>query len=137
MKLGYVSRVAVNNPYEHTILATQFFKPKDFALQINLSLNNIWGIVKMICELLLSKEDGKYVLMKDPNKAIVRLYAIPLDAFDREDTTTTGGAGGENSSTAGGAEGDVAQDGDSSDSDEDVSGLRQKIKSMSTAESTK
>jgi len=25
----------------------------------------------MICELLMSKEDGKYVLMKDPNKPIV------------------------------------------------------------------
>jgi translation initiation factor 3 subunit D len=46
------------------------FKPKDFAGQINLSLTNVWGIVKMLCELLLSKPDGKYVLLKDPNKAI-------------------------------------------------------------------
>ena len=73
---GYVSRVTSSNPSEHVILATQFFKPKDFAAQINLSLLNIWGIVKMICELLLSKEDGKYVLMKDPNKPIVS------DVFD-------------------------------------------------------
>lgn len=84
MKLGYVSRVSPTNAYEHTILATQFFKPKDFALQINLNLTNVWGIVKMICELLLSKTDGKYVLMKDPNKAILRLYSIPIDTFDDE-----------------------------------------------------
>jgi translation initiation factor 3 subunit D len=69
--VGYVSRVSNTNPSEHVILATQFFKPKDFAAQINLNLLNIWGIVKMICELLMSKEDGKYVLMKDPNKPIV------------------------------------------------------------------
>eukprot|EP00598_Pedospumella_elongata_P000025 CAMPEP_0185016672 /NCGR_PEP_ID=MMETSP1098-20130426/100494_1 /TAXON_ID=89044 /ORGANISM="Spumella elongata, Strain CCAP 955/1" /LENGTH=563 /DNA_ID=CAMNT_0027545891 /DNA_START=52 /DNA_END=1743 /DNA_ORIENTATION=- len=85
MKLGYVSRTNPANPYEHAILATQFFKPKDFAQQINLSLTNVWGIVKMICELLLSKGDGKYVLLKDPNKAIVRLYSIPIDAFDAEE----------------------------------------------------
>ena len=77
MKLGYVSRVAAGNAYEHVILATQFFKPKDFATQINLSVNNMWGIVKMICELVLNKEDGKYVLLKDPNKATVRLYSVP------------------------------------------------------------
>jgi translation initiation factor 3 subunit D len=85
MKLGYVSRTTSSSSSEHQILATQFFKPKDLAMQINLSLTNIWGIVKMICELLLSKEDGKYVLLKDPNKPIVRLYAIPLNTFEEED----------------------------------------------------
>jgi translation initiation factor 3 subunit D len=90
MKLGYVSRVNPTNPYEHTILATQFFKPKDFAMQINLNINNVWGIVKMICELLLSKPDGKFVLMKDPNKAIVRLYSIPLDTFDEDEEGVDG-----------------------------------------------
>jgi len=74
--------VTPTNPYEHVVLGTQSFKPKDLALQINLSITNIWGIVKMICELLLSKADGKYVLLKDPNKAIVRLYKVPLTTFE-------------------------------------------------------
>eukprot|EP00597_Dinobryon_sp_UTEXLB2267_P016926 CAMPEP_0201109842 /NCGR_PEP_ID=MMETSP0812-20130820/67985_1 /ASSEMBLY_ACC=CAM_ASM_000668 /TAXON_ID=98059 /ORGANISM="Dinobryon sp., Strain UTEXLB2267" /LENGTH=603 /DNA_ID=CAMNT_0047372013 /DNA_START=11 /DNA_END=1822 /DNA_ORIENTATION=+ len=85
LKLGYVSRVTPTNPYEHVVLGTQSFKPKDLAQQINLSINNIWGIVKMICELLLSKADGKYVLLKDPNKAIVRLYKVPLNTFEEEE----------------------------------------------------
>lgn len=84
MKLGYVSRVANTNAYEHTILATQFFKPKELAVQINLNINNMWGIVKMLCELVLNKQDGKYVLLKDPNKATVRLYSVPL-TFDEDD----------------------------------------------------
>lgn len=63
-------------------MGTQSFKPKDLAGQINLSVNNIWGIVKMVCELLLSKEDGKFVLLKDPNKAIMRLYKVPLHTFE-------------------------------------------------------
>lgn len=90
MKLGYVSRVSPTNNCEHVILATQFFKPKDFAMQINLNLNNVWGIVKMICELLLNKPDGKFVLMKDPNKPIVRLYSVPVGTFD-EDSDEEGG----------------------------------------------
>lgn len=85
MKIGYVSRAAVNTPTDHTILATQVFKPKDLSTQINLSLTNIWGIIKMICELLMSKPDGKYVIMKDPNKPIMRVYSIPLDSFEEED----------------------------------------------------
>lgn len=86
MKLGYVSRVAPTNPQEHTILSTQVFKPKELAAQMYMSLTNIWGIVKMVCELLLGKEDGKYVMLKDPNKPIVRLYAVPLGTFEEEDS---------------------------------------------------
>ncbi len=94
MKLGYVSRVASTNPDEHVILATQFSKPKDLAQQINLSIPNIWGIMKMICELLVSKEDGKYIIMKDPNKPIMRLYSVPLNTFE-EDDEVEAAAGGE------------------------------------------
>lgn len=85
MKLGYVSRTNVNQATEHVVLATQFFKPKELALQINLGINNIWGIVKMLCELLMSKPDGKYALIKDPNKSTLRLYELPLAAFEDEE----------------------------------------------------
>lgn len=82
MKVGYVSRARPNEVYEHQILATQFFKPKDLATQINLSVPNMWGVVKMLSELLMSKDDGKYVLLKDPNKATLRLYSVPLSTFE-------------------------------------------------------
>lgn len=85
MKIGYVSRVAPTNPYDHVTLATGTFKPKELATQINLSLNNIWGIIKMISELLMAKEDGKFVLLKDPNKSTLRLYEVPLGTFEDEE----------------------------------------------------
>lgn len=85
LKLGYVSRVVNTSAYEHTVLAAQTFKPKDFAAQINLNVNNVWGIIKMIMELLLSKPDGQYVLLKDPNKAIIRLYELPAGELDEEE----------------------------------------------------
>lgn len=85
MKIGYVSRVASNNPFEHAVLGTQFFEPKALATQIALSTNNMWGIVKMLCELLMTQPDGKFVLLKDPNKSTMRLYSVPLSSFEDED----------------------------------------------------
>lgn len=85
MKVGYVSRTRVGETYDHQVLATQFFKPKDLAIQTNLSITNMWGVVKMLCELLMSKEDGKFVLLKDPNKGTLRLYRVPLSTFEEAD----------------------------------------------------
>ncbi len=45
----------------------QSYKPRDFAAQINVSLNNGWGIVRMVVDLVKKQPDGRYVLIKDPN----------------------------------------------------------------------
>ena len=49
---------------------------------MNVSLNNGWGIVRTIADLALKQPEGKYVLVKDPNHGIIRLYRVPEDAFD-------------------------------------------------------
>ena len=82
IKLGYVSRVHTKDNYNHVILGTQQYKPKEFATHINLNVGNAWGILKAIVDLTLGLEEGKYLLMKDPNKPLIRLYSIPVDAFD-------------------------------------------------------
>ena len=82
MKVGYVSRLNPANAYDHTILGTDKFKPKDLAVQTNLNLSNMWGIVKMLADLFMSKENGKYVILKDPNKSTIRVYSVPMDTFD-------------------------------------------------------
>ncbi len=89
MKIGYISRKKTGEPYEHDILATQWFKPKELAMQMNLSVNNMWGVVKMLMEMLHAKSDGKYVLMKDPNKSTLRLYSVPLCTFEDDDDEET------------------------------------------------
>jgi translation initiation factor 3 subunit D len=33
----------------------------------------------------LKRDDGKFVLVKDPNKSILRLYAVPAGTFDEDD----------------------------------------------------
>jgi translation initiation factor 3 subunit D len=84
MKLGYVSRVHPKDSYNHVLLTVQGYKPKEFAAQINLSVNNMWGILKTIVDICMKLDEGKYLLVKDPNKPIIRLYAVPTDAFEND-----------------------------------------------------
>lgn len=53
---------------------------------MNLNLANGWGIVRTIVDMVLKMEDGKYVLVKDPNKSVLRLYAVPAETFEEEES---------------------------------------------------
>jgi translation initiation factor 3 subunit D len=87
MKLGFVSRVTPRSNDKHVVLGVIGWKPRDFANQMNLSLNNGWGIVRTIADMILSSgsQDAKFVLVKDPNKSILRLYEVPTGSFDDEE----------------------------------------------------
>jgi len=85
LKIGYVSRANPKDGSRHVILGTQAYKPRDFMAQMNLSIANGWGIVKAVVDMCLLLPEGKYVLVKDPNKAILRVYSVPDDAFDEAD----------------------------------------------------
>ncbi|KAL7617861.1 eukaryotic translation initiation factor 3 subunit D [Lactuca sativa] len=84
MKLGYVTRVHPRDHFNHVILAVVGYKPKEFAGQINLNTSNMWGIVKSIVDLCMKLGEGKYVLVKDPQKPQVRIYEVPADAFEND-----------------------------------------------------
>lgn len=60
------------------------YKPRDFANQMNLNLANGWGIVRTIVDMVMKMGEGKYVLVKDPNKSLLRLYQVPSDTFEEE-----------------------------------------------------
>ena len=79
LKLGFVSRVHPKDPNAHSILNTQTFKPKDFAAQINLNYDNIWGALGFILDVVEKQVDGTYILVKDPNKPQLRMYKVPDD----------------------------------------------------------
>ena len=61
----------------------QVCKPKDFAMQINLHMENCWGIVRAVIDLCLKLDDGKYIIVKEPNKPVMRLYSVPENAFEQ------------------------------------------------------
>ena len=61
-----------------------------------MGFSNGWGIVRTIVDLVkgMSGEgdggDKKYVLVKDPNKPLIRLYEVPLSTFEDDDDNMTG-----------------------------------------------
>ncbi|XP_065899639.1 eukaryotic translation initiation factor 3 subunit D-like [Dysidea avara] len=86
IKFGYVSRERPNDSSSHEVLGVQQFKPRELAEQINLNMSNAWGILMTLIDIFLKKEQGKYLILKDPNKPIMRIYKVPKDAFDNDDS---------------------------------------------------
>jgi len=82
LKLGFVSRTHPKDPNNHAIVNTQTYKPKDFAQQINLTEGNMWGVFKSVVDMCMKMEDGKYLLVKDANKPILRTYVVGADDFN-------------------------------------------------------
>ena len=90
MKIGFVSRVSPKNPHSHVILATQFYRPKDFATQITLSEGQMWAMIRMFIALLRKQTEGKYVLMREPNRPVIRLFKVPPETFEEDDEEDEG-----------------------------------------------
>merc|ERR1719235_946970 len=87
MKIGYASRVRPNDPWSHSILGVQTYQTDGFGEQIGMTRNNAYGILRSIIDTIMSYEDGKYLVMKDPTKPVMRIYGVPWEAFqdDGED----------------------------------------------------
>jgi translation initiation factor 3 subunit D len=45
-------------------------------------MDHCWGVVRALVDVTLALPEGKYLLLKDPNKELLRLYAVPGDAFE-------------------------------------------------------
>lgn len=85
IKFGYVSRVHAKDSSKHIILGTQTFRPKEFAGQINLNMDNAWGVLRCLIDYCLKLPEGRYLILKDPNKPLLVLYDVPNDAFSSDD----------------------------------------------------
>ncbi|CAJ0932778.1 unnamed protein product [Ranitomeya imitator] len=85
LKLGYVSRYHVKDSSRHVILGTQQFKPSEFANQINLSMENAWGILRCVIDICMKLDEGKYLILKDPNKQVIRIYSLPDGTFSSDE----------------------------------------------------
>lgn len=66
--LRYISRANPRDNTRHVILSTASLRPADFAAQLNVALANGWGIVRTVTDMCMKMPEGKYVLVKDPNK---------------------------------------------------------------------
>jgi translation initiation factor 3 subunit D len=82
MKIGYATRTNPNDPWTHSLLSVQTLMTSNFAEQIGMHKNNLYGIIRNIVDLVMEWEDGKYLILKDPMKPIMRIYAVPDDFGD-------------------------------------------------------
>lgn len=85
MKFGFVSRVNVRATDRHVLLGMQQFRPTEFSTQIALNMDNAWGIVRCIIDYLNKQKDGKFVIMKDPNKSMIRIYEVPENSLSESE----------------------------------------------------
>eukprot|EP00731_Ephydatia_muelleri_P029154 Em0020g798a len=99
IKFGYVSRIFNRDNSKHEILGVQQVKPLELATQMTLDVPNAWGVLLAVieaCRALPVDEDrtAKYLVLKDPNKPVVRIFRVPKDAFEGSDGSDESDGGG-------------------------------------------
>ncbi|KAJ2689507.1 hypothetical protein IWW39_001419 [Coemansia spiralis] len=82
LKVGFVARVSPRDRSRHGVLGFQTYRPSDFISQLGFSEYSGWGIVKALVDLCLEMPEGRYVIMRDPNKPLIKLYAVPAGTFE-------------------------------------------------------
>ncbi|KAJ2391676.1 hypothetical protein H4S02_001204, partial [Coemansia sp. RSA 2611] len=86
LRIGFVARVSPRDRTRHAILGHQSYNPSDFVSQLGLNEFNAWGILKALIDLCLRLDEGKYVIMRDPNKPLIQLYRVPPNSFEDNDS---------------------------------------------------
>jgi len=82
IKLGWVSRATMRDPYSHVILGMEEHSVADFMREISLDLGQMWGIAKALLSQLHALEDGTYLLLRDPAKRQLVIYKVADGEFD-------------------------------------------------------
>ena len=87
MKFAFVSRKIAKDNTKHVILGTYGLQTKSFAAQINLNMPVCWAILRNTMDTIYDhgEQTGDYIFMKDPNKAVMRMYKKTSDDLDEEE----------------------------------------------------
>ena len=76
MKIAYVTRNNAKNNREHSIVQVSQFKPKDFALQMQLMLENSWAVLRCLIDECMRLPSGKYLLLKVITRLPLRVVRV-------------------------------------------------------------
>ena len=87
IKFAFVTRRNPKDNTKHLILGTYGIDTKAFAAQINLNYSLCWAILRNTIETIYNHGDqtGDYIFMKDPNKAVMRMYKKTSDDLDEDE----------------------------------------------------
>ena len=87
LKIGYICRFHPNLTDKHQLVHVQKKRTNNLMQDLNLAYSNCWGVFKSVIDIIRKEPDGKYVLVKDPLKPVVRIYSASEDLnaedFDR------------------------------------------------------
>ena len=76
MKFIFVSRFKYKQADKHCILSTSTMNTNKFIDLINFKFEEAWNRVKYVVDYLQDKEDGKYMLLKDPIKNYLKIFKV-------------------------------------------------------------
>lgn len=85
IQLGWVARQNTSKSTAHDILKTETLPLRAYATTVGLKPKNMWAVLLLIVNKIRSMDEGRYVLMKDPNQQKIRFYRVNADEFENED----------------------------------------------------
>ena len=84
LRLGFVSRQNTKNSYRHAVLMVKQYDLKTFSDSITVKPRNLWGSLKILIDRLRQLDDGHFLMLRDANKPVIHIYAVPADAFQND-----------------------------------------------------
>jgi translation initiation factor 3 subunit D len=87
IKFAFVTRRNTKDPSRHVILGTYGIDTRSFCNQINLKMEQCWAGLQQLIDCVYGVEEpsGEYLYMKDPTKAMMRLFKITAEEEDEDD----------------------------------------------------
>ena len=76
IKIAFVSRANASSSRSHTVLGVDTKTPAEFAAQVGLNADTLWGNVAHIVQKLQPLDDGQYAIAKDAGKPSLAVYQI-------------------------------------------------------------
>lgn len=87
IKFAFVARKTPKDPSSHVILGTYGIDTRSFCNQINLNMQNCWAILQEVIDIVYGQPEptGEFIFMKDPTKAIMRLFRVTEEEDDEDE----------------------------------------------------
>jgi len=78
IKLAFVTRENPKDSTSHVLVGMESYTPAELAMQAGLNMDNCWGILKTIIDVLKNqKRDGCYYVVRNPNEKELNIYRVP------------------------------------------------------------
>ena len=98
LKVAFVARKNEEDPWNHQLLQVQTHNVPDLMAQMAMSPQSMWSSVLSLIEQIVNVEEetvGRYLVVKDPAKPVLNLYAIPWDEFEEGEEEEEEGESGD------------------------------------------